>query len=140
MARAVSHGQYQHIVAVATADLHGFAGLAAEIVHLMGGDAHEIQRPRIGEAVMVEPGAEPDRAVRLARQHVLLDEIVDDDVNGRQRRLHRLGDRIDAGGRSGLVKMVDHLKRPVDAADARATRTLAGGFVGNALIFGVNCG
>jgi hypothetical protein len=36
--------------------------------------------------------------------------------------------------------MIDHLKRPVDAADARATRALATGLAGNALIFGINCG
>jgi hypothetical protein len=96
-------------VAVAAADLNGFAGLAAKIVHLVGGDAHEIERAGIGEAVVIEPRAEPDRAVGIAGQHVLFHEIVDDHIDGRKRRRPPWRSRR-RRRRTGFVEIIDHLQ------------------------------
>jgi len=120
MARSVRHGQYQHMVAIAAAKLHRLARMAAEIVHFVGGDTHEIERAGIGKTVVVKPRAEPDVAVGIARQHVLFDEIIDDHIDGGQRGLDRLGNGVSAGGGSGFVEVINNLKGAVDAADARA--------------------
>ena len=96
------------------------AGVAAQIVHFVGGDTHEIQRAGISKAIMVKPRAEPDVAIGIARQHVLFDEIVNDHIDGGKRRLDRLGNGVSTGWRSGFVKVINNLKRAVDTADARA--------------------
>lgn len=120
MAWTIGHGQNKHMVAIAAAKLHGLARMAAQIVHFVGGDTHEIQRAGIGKAIMVKPRAEPDIAIGIACQHVLFDEIVNDHIDGGKWRLDRLGNRVSAGWRSGFVKVINNLKRTVDAADARA--------------------
>lgn len=120
MARTIGHGKHQHMVAIAAAKLHGFTRMAAQIVHFVGGDTHEIQRAGIGEAIVIKPRTEPDIAIGTTCQHVLFDEIVDDHIDGGKWRLDRLGNRVSAGWRSGFVKVINNLQRTVDAADARA--------------------
>ncbi|EEF23972.1 conserved hypothetical protein [Ricinus communis] len=120
MAWSVRHRQHQHIVAVAAADLYGLARLPAKVMHFAGGDTHEIQRPGIGETVMIKTRAEPDGTVGIAAEHVLFDQIIDDDIDGRKRRLDRLGNRIGSSRCAGFVEIIDHLQRAVDAAYARA--------------------
>ncbi len=124
MARAIRHGQHQHMVAVAPAELHRLADLPAQVMHLLGRDAHEIQRPGIGEAIVIKPRAEPDRVVYVAGQHLLFDQVLDDDIDGGKRRADRLGDGVGTGRRACLIKMVDDLQRPVDTADAAAAARL----------------
>ncbi len=119
MAWPIRHRQHQHVVAVAAADLHRLARLPAKIVHFAGGDTHEIQRPGIGETVVIEARAEPDGTIGIAAEHVLFDQIVDDHVDGRKRRLDRLGNRIGASRRTGFIEIIDYLQRAVDAAYAR---------------------
>lgn len=97
MAGTIGHGQHQHMVAIATAKLDGLARMAAEIMHFVGRDTHEIQRAGIGKAVVIKPRAEPDVAIGIARQHVLFDKIVNDHIDGGKRRLDCLGNSVSAG-------------------------------------------
>jgi len=106
----------------------------------LGGNTHEIQRAGIGETIVVQPGTEPDRAVRIARQHVLFDQIVDDHIDGRKRSLDGLRDRVDAGWRAGFVKIINDLQSTVDTAHARTARSLAAvRLFHRDAVFGVNC-
>ncbi len=135
MAGAIGHGEDQHMLVVASANLHRFTGGAAKIMHFMHRDAHEIQRASIGEAVMIEARTKPDAAIVVTGQHVLFHKVVNDRINGRKRCLHRLGNGVGTGRSPRFVQMVNDLNGAVDAADARAPRLAA--FLGRRKLEGI---
>ncbi len=140
MAWAVRHRKHEHVVAIATADLHGFAGLPAKIMHLVSGNAHEVQRPGIGEAIVIEARTKPDRPVRVASQHVLFDQIVDDNVDGGKRSPDCLGNRVSTRRRTGFVKIINNLQRTVNTAHARAPRAFGVGRLDRCGLIEGGCG
>ena len=126
MSRPVRHGHHDHMVAVAPADLDGFLHLPAQVLHLVRRDVEEVEGLGIGEAVMIKPRPEPDRPVVATLQKPLLDQILDDHIDGRKRRSDSLGDGIGADRLHFRLQEIQDLQGTIDAADARATAALLG--------------
>jgi hypothetical protein len=136
MARSVRHCENKHMVSVTTAKLNGLTGFSAKIMHFVRRDADEIKGTGVGKAVMVEPRAEPERTVRLAHKHVLLNEIINDHVDCGKWGFQGLGDRVAASRPASFVKVVDDLKRAINPAHSRSARRVLLDAVG----FGVRVG
>ena len=126
MSRPVRHGHHDHMVTVAPADLDGFLHLPAQVLHLMRRDVEEIEGLGISEAVMIKPRPEPYRPVVATLQKPLLDQILDDHIDGRERRSYRLRNGISADRLHLRLQEIQDLQGTIDAADARATAALLG--------------
>src|SRR5690606_19365794 len=118
LAAAIFHRQHHHHVLIAATDLHGFARLAGEFVHFLGGGAEQIEAEGAAQAVVVGALPEPDLALAYAVEQVVGHQIVDDGIDGGKRRADGAGDFIGGAGLFDLLQIVENLQRAVDTAGA----------------------